>query len=160
MHLSYTRARAEAKFLEVLTTRIPEVLLKAIREIEKEERAERAEVIRRLLDRAVHHWRITKALRMIREGRWTVRRAAKFTGLTYHEVLDKMAEFGIDSGPTLKDLRQGLDTRDAFSVRRPRGRSRVDETMRDGRSVTLLLSASSKIGHNTITYAAPRLTLR
>lgn len=68
-------------------------------------------MVRRLLDRAVHDWRIAKALRMIQEGRWTVRRAATFAGLTYHEILDKMTDLGVDSGPTLKDLREGLDRR-------------------------------------------------
>lgn len=97
--------------MEVLTTRIPDDLLKAIQEIEKEERAERAEVVRRLLDRAVHDWRVAKALRMVQEGRWTLRRAARFAGLTYHEILDEMAEVGFDSGPTLKELREGLDRR-------------------------------------------------
>jgi len=95
--------------MEVLTTRIPDDLLKAIMEIEKEERAERAEVVRRLLDRAVHDWRLAKALKMVSERRWTIRRAARFAGLTYHEVLDRMSELGIDSGPTLKELREGLD---------------------------------------------------
>ena len=95
--------------MEVLTTRIPDDLLQAIQEIEREERAERAEVVRRLLDRAVHDWRRAKALRMVSERRWTVRRAAKFAGLTYYEILDKMAEAGVDSGPTLKELREALD---------------------------------------------------
>ncbi len=97
--------------MEVLTTRIPDDLLKAIQEIEREERAERAEVVRRLLDRAVHDWRVARALSMIQEGRWTIRRAAKFAGLSYHEILDRMADLGIDSGPALKDLREGLDRR-------------------------------------------------
>jgi Arc/MetJ-type ribon-helix-helix transcriptional regulator len=97
--------------VEVLTTRIPDDLLREIKEIEKEERSERAEVIRRLLDKAVHEWKMAKALRMIQEGRWSIRRAATFAGLRYHEVLDKMAEMGIDSGPTLKELREGLDRR-------------------------------------------------
>ncbi len=97
--------------MEVLTTRIPDDLLKSIQEIEKEERAERAEVVRRLLDRAVHDWKMAKALKMVQEGHWTVRRAARFAGLTYHEILDKMADLGIDSGPTLKELREGLDRR-------------------------------------------------
>ncbi len=48
--------------MKVLTTRIPNDLLKSIQEIEKEERAERAEVVRRLLDRAVHDWKLAKAL--------------------------------------------------------------------------------------------------
>jgi hypothetical protein len=97
--------------LEVLTTRIPDDLLKAIREIEKEDRSERAEVVRKLLDQAVREWRISKALKMVQEGRWTMRRAASFSGLLYHELLDKMAEAGVDSGPTLKELRESLDRR-------------------------------------------------
>ncbi len=95
--------------MEVLTTRIPNDLLKSIQEIEKEERAERAEVVRRILDRAVHDWKLAKALRMVSERRWTVRRAARFAGLTYYEFLEKMSETGVDSGPTLKELREGLD---------------------------------------------------
>lgn len=95
--------------MEVLTTRIPDDLLRAIQEIEKDERAERAEIVRRLLDKAVREWRTAKALKMIQEGRWTMRRAATFAGLSYHEMLDKMAETGVDSGPTLKELREGLD---------------------------------------------------
>jgi hypothetical protein len=46
---------------------------------------------------------------MIREGQWTIRRAADFAGLTYREILDKMAKAGIDSGPTLKELREDVD---------------------------------------------------
>jgi len=95
--------------LQVLTARVPAELRQAIREIEKEEKAETAEVVRRLLDRAVRDWRISKALKMISEGSWTIRRAAKFAGLSYHEILDKMADVGVDSGPALKDLREGLD---------------------------------------------------
>jgi Arc/MetJ-type ribon-helix-helix transcriptional regulator len=97
--------------MEVLTARIPDDLLKAIQEIETDERAERAEVVRRLLDKAVREWRLAKALRMIQDGRWTIRRAASFAGLKYHEILDKMTETGVDSGPTLKELRETLDSR-------------------------------------------------
>lgn len=43
---------------------------------------------------------------MVREGRWTLRRAAAFAGLTYYELLDKITECGIDSGPSLEELRK------------------------------------------------------
>jgi len=46
--------------MEVLTTRIPEDLLKDIQQIEKDERSERAEVVRKLLDTAVQEWKMTK----------------------------------------------------------------------------------------------------
>ena len=53
--------------------------------------------------------RTAKALAMIREGRWTIRRAASFAGLTCGEMLERMAEVGVGSGPTLKELREDLD---------------------------------------------------
>src|SRR5437879_10538006 len=95
--------------MEVLTTRIPNDLLQAIREIERDERAERAEVVRRLLDKAVHEWKLAKALRMISEGRWTVRRAAKFAGLGYHEIVERMSEQGVDSGPSARYMPAAFD---------------------------------------------------
>lgn len=55
-----------------------------------------------------HRWRTAEALRMVRKGAWTVRRAAKFAGLTYDEILDKMANAGVDSGPTLEELRKAV----------------------------------------------------
>jgi len=90
--------------MEVLTTRISKELMEAIRLIEEEEQAERAEVVRRLLDKSVRGWRVEKALKMIGTGAWTIRRAAKFAGLTYYEMVEKMAEAGVDSGPAVKDL--------------------------------------------------------
>ncbi len=57
----------------------------------------------------VRDWKLAKTLKMISGGQWTIRRAAKFAGLTNHEMLDKMTEKGVDSGPLVEDLREGLD---------------------------------------------------
>ena len=57
--------------------------------------------------------RSAKSLKMVQEGRWSIRRAASFAGLKYHEILDKMAEMGVDSGPTLKELREPLIVTDS-----------------------------------------------
>ncbi len=54
---------------------------------------------------------MVKALKMISEGRWTIRRAARFAAATYYEILDEMAEKGIDSGPDLKDLGETIHGR-------------------------------------------------
>jgi len=90
--------------LEVLTTRVTKQLLQAIREIQEEEKADRAEVVRRLLDKSVKEWKVSKALRMVSSGSWTVRKAAAYVGLTYGEMLNTLTEAGVDSGPTLKEL--------------------------------------------------------
>lgn len=66
----------------------------------------------------VYYSKITKALKMIQEGRWTIRGAAKFAGLTYGEILGKMTDSGVDSGPTLKDLREAWK-QDPIFIRPP-----------------------------------------
>lgn len=89
-----------------MTARIPEHLMEDLKFIEKEEKAERAEIVRRLLDSAVKEWKLKKALTMISQGAWTIRKAARFVGLTYYHLLEKMAQFGVDSGPEISDLRR------------------------------------------------------
>ena len=92
--------------MKVLTTRIEDRLMKDLEWIGREEKAERAEVARRLLGEAVKNWKLKKALEKISEGAWTIRRAARFAGVTYYEMIEEMAERGVDSGPTLADLRE------------------------------------------------------
>lgn len=90
----------------MLTTRVEDELMKDLELIEREEKAERAEVARRLLAEGVRSWKLRKALEKISGGTWTIRRAAKFAGLTYYEMIEEMTKRGIDSGPTLSDLRE------------------------------------------------------
>ncbi|MCS4542374.1 MAG: UPF0175 family protein [Euryarchaeota archaeon] len=91
-----------------ITARISQELFKDIKKIEKEEAADRAEVIRRLLADAVKRWKLKKALEMIREGRVTFRTAAKTAGLTYIEMLDEAEKASISIGYALSDLQQDL----------------------------------------------------
>ena len=92
--------------MKVLTTRVEDELMKDLELIEREEKAERAEVTRRLLAEAVKNWKLKKALEKISDGAWTIRKAARFAGITYYELIEVMAERGIDSGPILADLRE------------------------------------------------------
>jgi hypothetical protein len=62
-------------------------------------------------DESIQDERVVKALKMISEGSWTIRRAAMFAGLTYYEILDKMAEKGISSDPDLKDIGNAVPSR-------------------------------------------------
>jgi len=74
-------------------------------------RSARAKGSWRKRDKSIRDERMVEALKMIREGRWTIRRAAKFAAVTYYEILDKMADEGIDSGPDLKDLGKTVHVR-------------------------------------------------
>jgi len=92
--------------MKVLTTRVEDELMKDLELIGREEKAERAEVTRRMLAGAVKNWKMKKALEKISDGAWTIRMAARFAGITYYEMIEEMAKHGVDSGPALADLRE------------------------------------------------------
>jgi len=95
--------------LQTVTARIPEALLRDIRRIESEERTERAEVVRKLLAEAVRDWKLRKALEMVREGRASMRTAAKFAGVRYLELLDRVEKEAIPLDYSLSDLRADVE---------------------------------------------------
>ncbi len=96
--------------MKILTSRISEKLMDDINEIRKKEHADRAEIVRRLLNKAIKEWKLKEALKKISKGKWTIRKASRYLEMTYHEVLDKMTQNNIDSGPSISDLRENIDS--------------------------------------------------
>lgn len=94
--------------METVTARIPEALFRNLQQIEREEKAERAEIIRKLLDDAVKGWKVKKALEKLREGKVTFRTAAKLAGLTYVQMLDQVERAGIPIGYSVRELQADL----------------------------------------------------
>lgn len=95
--------------MKVVTARIADEHFKDLKIIEKEEQADRAEVIRRLLGDAIKRWKIKKALDLLREHKVTLRKAASIAGISYIEILDLASEHRIDIGYSLEELER--DTR-------------------------------------------------
>jgi predicted HTH domain antitoxin len=95
--------------LQTITTRVPDEIYQDIKRIESEEKAERAEVIRRLLDEAIKRRKLKRAMDAMREGKMTLRSAAKSAGLTYVEMMDEVEKAGIPMDYTMADLQLDLD---------------------------------------------------
>jgi len=95
--------------LQTITTRVPEEMFQDIKKIEREEKTERAEVVRKLLVEAIKRWKLKKALEALHEGKMTFRSAAKLAGLTYVEMLDETERAGIPVGYTVSDLQLDLE---------------------------------------------------
>jgi len=92
--------------MKVITTRIEDRYFEDLKKIEREEHTERAEVLRKLLARAIKEWKTKKALELLREHSITIRRAAALADVTYVEMLDLASKVSIDIGYTLKDLQR------------------------------------------------------
>ncbi len=91
-----------------ITTRVPEDLFREIKEIGEVEKIDRADVIRKLLFNAAKHWKMEKALELLRDGKVTVRKAAKIAKVTYVEMLDLSSQRDIaikmEPEDVIKDL--------------------------------------------------------
>lgn len=94
--------------MKVITARIEEDCLEDLETIEKEEHADRAEVVRKLLASAIKDWKLKKALKLLKQRKITLRTAASIAGLKYLEMLDIVAEADIDMGYKLEDLKRDL----------------------------------------------------
>lgn len=92
-----------------VATRIDEDLLARIKEIEKETRADRAEVIRRLLDEGVKQYRLDKAIAQLREGKVTISKAAETADVSVWEMVEIMRSKQIPIPYTVEDLRKSLE---------------------------------------------------
>ena len=95
--------------MKVISARIEDKYFKDLKEIEKEEKADRAEVTRKLLARAIKEWKRQKALSLLKDHEVTIRKAAKIAEVSYAKMLDLASKNDIDIGYSLEDLEK--DTR-------------------------------------------------
>jgi predicted HTH domain antitoxin len=80
---------------KTLTTRAPDALAKEIEVLAKEEKLDKSSLIRRLLADAVQNKRIKKALKLYKESKISIGKAAEIAKLSIWEMLDLIAEKGI-----------------------------------------------------------------
>lgn len=91
-----------------IATRVDEDLLTQIKEIEGETQADRAEVIRRLLNEGAKQYRLKKAIALLREGKVTVSMAAEIAGVSVWDIVEVMHVKRIPIPYTAEDLRKSL----------------------------------------------------
>ncbi len=94
--------------MRVVTTRVSDEFFRNLKEIEQDEHAERAEVVRRLLADAIKRWKIRRSLRMLRDHKITLRKAAAIADISYTEMFDRVSDAGIDIGYSLSDLEKDV----------------------------------------------------
>lgn len=94
--------------MKVITTRIEDKYFEDLKKIEKEEQTERAEITRKLLASAIKEWKTKKALKLLKEHKITIRKAAALAETSYVEMLDLASKADIDIGYTLKELRKDI----------------------------------------------------
>jgi len=74
--------------MKVVTIRIEDGYFEDLKKIEKEEKRDRAEVMRRLLAQSIKEWKIQKALDLLKKRKITIRKASSLAGVSYVEMID------------------------------------------------------------------------
>jgi predicted HTH domain antitoxin len=93
--------------MKVITSRIPKKYFKDLEMIQKEEKIDRAEAVRRLLTKAISEWKKEKALTLLKDHKITIRTAASMAEVTYVEMLELAKD--IDIGYDLEELERDLE---------------------------------------------------
>ncbi len=94
-------------YIRVITSRIPEKYFKDLEMIQKEEKIDRAEAVRRLLTRAISEWKKERVLTLLKDHTITIRTAASMADVTYGEMLELAKD--IDIGYNLEELERDLE---------------------------------------------------
>jgi predicted HTH domain antitoxin len=94
--------------MKVITVRIADEDAKALAEIERVDKVDRASAVRKILSEGVRRWKLRHALELLAERKVTMRTAARMAGVTYGEMYDLAAREGVTVGYTLEHLQADL----------------------------------------------------
>jgi predicted HTH domain antitoxin len=95
---------------EIVSTRVPDDMAKDLEEIEKEEKIDRATVVRKLLAKAIAGWKFEKALTLYCDGKITLWKAAKIADLSLWEMMEIVKERKVPFRYTYEDFREDFET--------------------------------------------------
>ncbi len=95
---------------DIISVRIDSDLQKAISIVEKRWKADRSEVVRRLLVEAVKSWKIQNAMGEIMAGKISIGKAAEECEISIWEMVSLLKEKNINwTGYGEEDIRQDLE---------------------------------------------------
>ena len=94
---------------EIVSTRVSDNMAKDLKEIEKEEKADRATVVRKLLAKAIADWKLEKALTLYSNGKVTLWKASKLAGLSLWEMTEIVRKTKVSFQYTFEDFREDFE---------------------------------------------------
>jgi|SRR5208337_2748337 len=94
---------------EIVSTRVPEDMAKDLEEIEKEEKADRATVVRKLLAKAIADWKLERALTLYSSEKVTLWKASKIAGLSLWEMTEIVRKSKVSFQYTYEDFREDFE---------------------------------------------------
>ncbi len=88
--------------------RVPREVMEDLEELARLERRDKAEVVREILVEGVRERRIEAALRLYREGKVTLWKAAELAGLSLWEMVEEAGRRGVEVQYGFRELAEDL----------------------------------------------------
>ncbi len=95
--------------MPTVSVRIDNHIIKDIELLMKDYKADRSEVVRRLLDRGLRQAKLEKVLELLREHKISMGKAAKLADVTLYEMIELCKKHEIHIGYTNDDLKRDLE---------------------------------------------------
>ena len=91
-------------------TRLPQELVRELQFIEEVEQSDRSTTVRRLLTRAIQQWKLEHYVRLYGDGKLTLARAARETGVSLWQMIDYARARKVTAQYDIEDLRHDVET--------------------------------------------------
>lgn len=94
---------------EIVSTRVSDTMAKDLEEIEKEEKSDRATVVRKLLTKAIADWKLERATTLFSSGKVTLWKASKIAGLSLWEMTEIVRKTKVSFQYSFEDFREDFE---------------------------------------------------
>ncbi len=95
--------------MPTVSVRLDNSIIRDIEFLMRDYKADRSEVVRRMLDRGLRQAKLEKVLEMLRQHKISMGKAAKLADVTLYELIDLCKEHDIHIGYTKGHLKRDLE---------------------------------------------------
>lgn len=93
-----------------VTTRLPEKFVTELKAISKSENLDKSEVIRRMLAGSIKHWKLKKAIKMYKEGTFSIGQAAEFVNISVWRFMEVLRKNKIPFSYDVEEFKEDVKT--------------------------------------------------
>lgn len=91
-----------------ISVRLDEQTLKDLEMLREDVKADRSEIIERLLNKALKEEKLEKAMELLRKQKISIGKASEMAEITIYEIIEGMKKYGVHLGYSIEDLRKDM----------------------------------------------------
>lgn len=91
-----------------ISVRLDKQTLKDLEMLREDVKADRSEIIERLLNKALKEEKLEKAMELLRKQKISIGKASEMAEITIYEIIEGMKKYGVHLGYSIEDLRKDM----------------------------------------------------